>query len=231
MSQTPDLGAQVSPLLSRLRAETHAAHDRVEKLPELSCLLAPDLSARAYVQALRGLYAFHARVLASLPPLPEGFLTPLVATGDTQGPEAHTLHALANDMLWFGAQPPGRMPGIPGVHDCASALGALYVAEGSALGARVIGRAVAQSIGVSPGAGGSFFCGATADVARLRWRAFCTVLARAEPSFDACATERAIAGALATFASLAHALERHAHGGPPAVPRPVRRRHEQPATA
>jgi len=233
MSQTPMPGAHVSALLSRLRAETHAAHDRIENLPELCCLMAPDLSTRAYVQALSGLHAFHGRVMASLPRVPDGFLAPLVAQGDIEAPGAHTLQALAEDLLWFGLPTPGRMPAISGLHDAASALGALYVAEGSALGARVIGRAVALSLGVSPGKGGSFFCGPTADVARLRWRSFCAVLARAEPCLDADGTARVIAGALATFAGLAYTLERHARAGPHAGPPMARALHaasRQPVT-
>jgi len=186
-------------LLSKLRVETRAAHDRIESLPGLSCLLSADLQRSDYIRALRGLHAFHARMHASLPKLLCGL--PGVVGGAAYLNDLGVL-ALAEDLAWFDARPkpPMRLP--QAIFDSASALGALYVVEGSALGARVIGRAVQPSLSVAPGSGGSFFCGAAADDARQRWQAFCALLAAVEPFLDEAAIKRVVAGALGCFAAL-----------------------------
>lgn len=194
-----------SGLLVRLRAETRAAHDRIEALPALSCLLSPALLLPDYIEALRGFWAFHACMHAVLPPLLHhpargGSATPV------GGPDADGLHALAEDLAFFSAprRPRLRKPAM--LTNAASALGGLYVLEGSALGARVIGRAVSGSLGVSPGAGGTFFCGTSADAARQRWQAFCRQLEIAEAGLDPVASGRVVSGALGTFQALAEAI-------------------------
>jgi heme oxygenase len=84
-----------------------------------------------------------------------------------------------------------------------SALGALYVIEGSNLGGRIIGRHVAKTLGVVPGNGGSYYCGLSAEDARRRWRLLQEVL-RLE--IDAPGTiwapVTATSAALATFEAL-----------------------------
>ena len=189
-----------SALLVRLRAETRDAHDRIEALPALSCLLSPMLLLPDYIEALRGFSAFHACMHAVLPPLLAE------SAGPDGGPYAGGLHALAEDLAFFSAPSRRRMKKPAMLTDGAAALGALYVLEGSALGARVIGRAVCVSLGVSPGAGGSFFCGASADAARQRWQAFCRLLEIAEAGFDQAACGRVVAGALGTFQALEDAM-------------------------
>ncbi len=213
MSQTDILHAtapsppfRIPPLLARLRTETRAAHDRIEIVPELSCLLSATLAADAYIRALRALHAFHAGMWASLPALLSGFLAEFTIQGGDFTPSDAGLRALAADLAWFGAQPPPKMPALPEVNDAASALGALYVVEGSALGARVIGRAVSISLGVTPGRGGSFFCGATADAARTRWHHFAAALDWAEPRLGEAGSARVTQAAIAVFAKLEQAF-------------------------
>jgi hypothetical protein len=55
---------------------------------------------------------------------------------------------------------------------------------------------------VAPGRGGEFFCGQTADHARLRWHGFCTLLAREGASGNEADAARVAAGAVVTFAFL-----------------------------
>jgi len=199
-------------LLTRLRAGTRTAHDRIEAAPELCCLLSPSLTAERYVHALRALHAFHARMCATLPELLCDFLDLFSASGGHFAVSNAGLRALTDDLAWFGAAPAQRMAAVDSLNDAAAALGALYVVEGSALGARVIGRAVSVSLGVEPGQGGSFFCGATAAAARQRWQDFSTALAWAEPILGEAGIARVVGTAVDVFHHLEHALTR-----PPAI--------------
>jgi heme oxygenase len=197
----------VPPLLAQLRAGTREAHDRIEAIPGLGILLAPELSAGAYIAALKALYAFQAGLHKRLPPL-------LRNVAGLNWPEPEVLQALADDLTWFGVKLPREVAGPRGINESCAALGALYLLEGSQLGGRIIGKAVAKSLAVSPGRGGSFFCGRTADNARQRWQAFCTVLAREGERLDPAGCARVVAGAQASFAYLEARL-----GGSPKVAR------------
>jgi heme oxygenase len=83
----------------------------------------------------------------------------------------------------------------------ASALGVLYVVEGSNLGGRVIGRHVSVALDVGVGAGGSFFCGLSAEQARRRWQVLVDTLHDTIDPTGA-AQQPVIDAALATFAAL-----------------------------
>jgi heme oxygenase len=111
--------------------------------------------------------------------------------------------ALIEDLAWYGAAP-SPAPPMPELNDPAAALGALYVVEGSSLGARVIARALVDSLHVAPGRGGSFYCRQDADTARLRWRRVCAVLDQKLPGSGTAA--RLTEGALATFRHLEQSL-------------------------
>jgi heme oxygenase len=196
-------------LLARLRTETRAAHDRIEASPALCCLLSPALEVEPYVRALRALHAFHARMWVTLPALLQDFLAPFTSAGGSFAPNTAGLDALADDIAWFGASPAAPMAAMEPLNDAASALGALYVVEGSALGARVIGRSVSVSLGVVPGRGGSFFCGATADIARTRWNDFSDLLGWAETRLGQAGAARVVGGALGVFDRLEQEFDRH----------------------
>jgi heme oxygenase len=194
-SRLGDLHPFSPPLLQALRQGTRAAHDRIEVIPGLACLLSEQLTAGAYIAALRALYQFQGAMHRRLPPLLRDI------TG-LAWPDPAVLSALHDDLVWFGASTPRPIAGPRVVTDSCTALGALYVVEGSALGGRVIGRAIARSLSVAPGRGGSFFCGRTADDARERWRLFCDVLASEGDRLDAPGQGRVVAGAVASFAYL-----------------------------
>jgi heme oxygenase len=192
------IGAQhsfVPPLLEQLRTGTREAHDRIEAIPGLGILLAPELSAGAYIAALKALHAFQSGMHKRLPKLLEG------VTG-LNWPDADVLRALEEDLAWFGAALPRPASPPRTINDSPTALGALYLLEGSQLGGRVIGKSVAKSLAVSPGRGGSFFCGRSADNARQRWQEFCTVLAQEGARLDTAGCARVVSGARASFAFL-----------------------------
>ena len=188
------LAAESPGILERLRTATRAAHAAIEMAPRLSRLRAPDLTLVEYVQTLCRLHAFFASMEPHLVDALRG-RSRAEALLDGAG-----LADLTADIDWFGAtpeSPPVVVPpkGVP------AALGALYVIEGSNLGGRIIGRAVAKSLGVAPGTGGSFYCGLTAESARRRWRLLQEVL-RLEIDEADMAWDPVIASALMTFETL-----------------------------
>jgi heme oxygenase len=199
-------------LLEELRAGTRGAHAQMEAVPALSCLLSPDLTMGAYIHALRGLQSFQAGLGTRLRSVLTGSLRPLC-------PDDSGAQALALDLAWCGASRRRPMALGGAVSHVQAALGGVYVLEGSALGARVIGRAVAVSLHVSPGRGGQFFCGATADAARTRWRGLVASLDELGAQMDAAGRQRVVAGANAVFNALGQVLL-------DAGPREKSRRHE-----
>jgi heme oxygenase len=190
---------QAPTLLALLRDGTRAAHDRVAAAPALACLMSPALDDASYVFALQTLQALHAGVAAQLASLRPG--VPIL-----DAPADGALTLLAQDLAWFGAAMRPRLALDGAIPDRLAGLGALYVVEGSALGARVIGRAVSQSLDVAPGRGGSFFCAATAAAARSRWLALTAILSASSASLDADSHARVVAGARTVFDALAERL-------------------------
>jgi heme oxygenase len=179
--------------LARLRRGTSETHARIETVPALARLLAPDLGTADYVTVLRAMHAFLAGI------------EPAVARALAARPDAAALldgsrpRALAEDLAWYGAAAPPPID-APALSDTEAALGALYVIEGSGLGARVIARHLADTLGVAPGAGASFYGGQSAEAARLRWRRLCAVLDTPAAPGDL------VAGALAAFEALEASL-------------------------
>jgi len=180
--------------LARLRCGTAATHARIETIPALARLLAPDLGTAEYVAVLRAMHAFLAGI------------EPAVARALAAWPDAAALldgarpRALAEDLAWFGAATPSPID-PPDLPDTEAALGALYVIEGSGLGARVIARHLADTLGVAPGVGASFYGGQSAEAARQRWRRLCALL-----ETPAAAAGELVGGALAAFEALEASL-------------------------
>ncbi len=187
-----NIGSSSCDLLTSLRDGTRQVHARLEAVPAMARLLAPNLTHTHYVAALRGFRAFHDGMRRGLAPYARRFLPFDV----TRNP---ALDALDADLAWYQQAIPLDPSLVPMLPDIASALGALYVLEGSALGGRVIGRALTNSLGVSPGFGGTFFCGVTAEAARRRWTDFSALLTRAQAWLDDDGTARAVAAACMAF--------------------------------
>ena len=211
-------------LLMQLRAGTRAAHARMEAHDALSRLLSPDLRVTDYIYALRALHALHSGIAARLASLsvdlPKGF-----------GFDTARLALLNKDLAWFNAAPSRRLGMAGSVNDTESAMGALYVLEGSALGARVIGKAVCASLGVMPAEGGDFFCGATADAARARWAAMSSGINEAGTAMGPQARLRVVKSANATFNALERALRPKTIAGAPIASSTASQSRADPATA
>ena len=135
---------EMEDLPSRLRRETADLHSAVETATGLphSVHSRPD-----YLSLLYRLDGFHqAAELALADPRwadewAEIALDPL---------RYRRAHLLENDLQAMQAPRPGPATPFGGIDDFPSALGCLYVVEGSALGGRVIGPAIRSAIGDVP---------------------------------------------------------------------------------
>jgi heme oxygenase len=183
---------EVHELTARLRRETADLHRRVEAALGLPGSIR---DRNDYVMLLHRLHGFHTAVedrLAS-------------ATWKDRWGEIgvdlkrhRRAHLLERDLDALQAEPLDASPLDVEIADFPSALGCLYVVEGSSLGGRVIGPAIRSAIGDVPV---GFFEGDDRDHPSP-WRTLKTALTRFGEVGDAGAVVR---GARATF----HAFEHH----------------------
>lgn len=191
------------PALTALRQATAAKHEEIESLLQLAPAVdgAPfELGLDRYAAVLQGfdrfLSAWEPILLAALPePLHGGF-------------RARSRHALLRrDLQTLAAHLPTRDCAVDGAKplalalpDKASALGSMYVLEGSALGGQVIAHALKQAHGLDARRGTGYFTGHGADTGRL-WREFRDLLAR-ELDPEPAAIQGACRAAVDTFDAL-----------------------------
>lgn len=187
-----------SVILARLKAETQAEHDAIERVLDLT---SDALTLAAYRERLARLYGFHRPVEARLHAVP-GI--------DLHARRKHPL--LLADLHALGGDDPEQLPlcvELPPLAGPADRFGCLYVLEGATLGGRVIARHVARTLGVTPASGGRFFHGYDARTAAM-WQAFRGALAAfAEASAS---HDRIVAAAIATFRTLRVFCEAHGEG-------------------
>ncbi len=166
-----------------LREATHATHIRLHGLNQFQAIAEGLLDRTSYAALLRSLHAYHAVIASaaeaggllhlSTSPLRQSLLeADLAALGSAPSHDALTWTAPSREALY----------------------GAIYVAEGSALGGRVIARQLDYLFG-DAAAGRTFFRGA-GDTGP-RWRAF---LAALDQASDEHAMPQLVAGAEASFA-------------------------------
>ncbi len=133
-----------SPLLLALRQGTRDCHKMLEaRLPFFS----PSFDSADYRRLLQAYYGFHFPLEHCL--------------SDYQGRERHKAPTLARDLLALGLSEAdvGALPlcqALPAIHDEASALGVMYVLEGSTLGGQVLKRAMAERLGIGHDSGAAF---------------------------------------------------------------------------
>ena len=164
---TPD-----ADLRTRLRAATADAHQTLEDALDLPRRLA---ERDTILRVLCGLRGFFAPAEVAL----DGALGPAVMAG------RHRVPALDADLRALGLDGPGierlsRSPAAGRARSRAAALGTLYVLEGTRLGGRVIGRALARQAWIP--AGFSQFWSDEADMDQ-HWPRFLALLpAEREPN-------------------------------------------------
>lgn len=185
-------------ILVRLKAETKAEHDAIERVLDLT---SEALTLAAYRERLERLYGFHRPVEARLEAVPGV---------DLHARRKHPL--LLDDLRALGTDDPERLPvcaELPPLAGPADRFGCLYVLEGATLGGRVITRHVARTLGVTPARGGRFFHGYGARTGAM-WQEFGGALAafaEAPASHD-----RIVAAAVATFRTLRTFCEARGEG-------------------
>lgn len=182
------------PILERLKRETRQAHDRLESGLDL---LQTPLSRERFTRLLERFWGFHAvwepaigRALAD-----DAFLNPRLKLARLQA-DLVALGRSPDDIarlpLCFEAAQLAPLPRRP-----ATALGALYVLEGSTLGGQVITRALGAAPWLPP-AGLTYFDPYGARTGAM-WRDFRDYVAdRSTPAADA----EMLAAAKATFERL-----------------------------
>ena len=166
-----------------LREATHATHIRLHGLRQFEAIADARLDRASYAELLRSLHAYHAIIAnaaeaggllhLSTSPLRQSLLeADLASLGSAPSHEELSWTTPSREALY----------------------GALYVAEGSALGGKVIARQLDYLFG-DAAEGRTFFRGA-GDTGP-RWRAFLAALAQAG---DEGAMPQLVAGAEASFA-------------------------------
>ncbi|WP_054903188.1 biliverdin-producing heme oxygenase [Pseudomonas sp. NBRC 111131] len=178
------LPSSSSPLLLALREGTRECHKALEaRLP----FFATGFDTAAYSRLLQAYYGFHAPLEVRLGQYQEAKRAKIPAL---------TLDLLALDLSTAEIDALPLCQALPTINDEASALGVMYVLEGSTLGGQVLKRAMAERLGLGPGNGTGFFDVYGALTGHY-WRSFLDRLGRA-PS--AAASQAAtVQAAIATF--------------------------------
>lgn len=190
---TPDSRAK------RLKARTEATHDLLDK----SIMAAnPFASRENYLQFAQMQHRFH-RDIAML------FNDPALIALIPDLPSRQRLDDITQDLADLGATPdaPDAAPALAGDVDLPTALGWLYVAEGSNLGAAFL-RKFAAKLGLSDDFGARHLAGAPEGRAR-HWQSFTAALDAVDLTAE---QDTALtAGADAAFARV-HALVKESFG-------------------
>lgn len=183
-------------ILSQLKAQTSALHERLEAALDL---LNVELTVIDYRSLLEGFYGFYQPLETSL----QSFTVCLESAG--VGPTSRRkLPSLRRDLLSLGLteddiQALPLCAYAPRVKNVASAFGCMYVMEGATLGGQLLTRHFATKFALTPENGCAFF-GSYGSLVGPRWREFSSALeefARREGG-----EETMVAAARATFTTL-----------------------------
>lgn len=185
-------------VMARLRSETADAHARVDALVDLE-----DLSRARYVALLRGFRRSQAAVEDAL-----AVHAQTLGAFDYDVIERSKIQRLNDDLSALGedvAKTNDRLE----LADAGAAFGAVYVVEGSTLGAKIIARH-AESLGISPAHGGNFLHGYGERTGTMwkRTGQSITSFADRHPTCEG----SMLAGAHATFALFEHCLTEELNG-------------------
>ncbi|HZF94376.1 MAG TPA: biliverdin-producing heme oxygenase [Allosphingosinicella sp.] len=177
-----------------MRDATAATHLRMHGLPAFRAIEEGRLGFPDYARLLAALARFHGAVGAALEAGP-------CARFSSAG---RRLAALRRDLAHIGAPPPGA-PAEWTLPSGGGALGALYVAEGSMVGGRVIARRLDYLFGTAA-EGRTFFAGTAED--RPAWRRVLALLG--EQRVDEAGRAEMARGAEACFALFEESMEARA---------------------
>ncbi|MGN2244542.1 biliverdin-producing heme oxygenase [Frateuria sp. GZRR33] len=196
---SPAVGRERDSVRGHLRDSTAEIHASLEGLPIFSAVLAGRARTDDVVRLLWAYHAFH--TFASLN-LQLGYQE-LEGLG-VRAPASGPLALLARDLDGLGARPPTRIA-VAQASTRPQAVGWVWVVEGSALGARVIHRALDSLFGESQ-EGRRFF--QPLPDSGTRWRAVCSGIENYGRARDALGCMAA--GAHQAFACMERSLK-HAY--------------------
>lgn len=195
--------AAPSSILSRLRLESRAEHEAVEKVLDL---MSASLTRESYSQKLQQFYGFYAPLEKALQNRSDrkagGVDAPLsVATRAALAARLTKTDCLRQDLRHFGvtAEELPLCHDLPPLGNQADVLGCLYVLEGATLGGRMITLHVQSTLGITPIAGGTFFEGYGARTGTM-WQTMRHLLVSA--ALDTPTENAMVASAIATFSCL-----------------------------
>ncbi len=182
-----------SPVRAALRTATHATHERMHRLEPFLAILDGRLYLDKYLPLIQSLLVYHSAIASA---------AAQCGLADLSNAESR-LALLESDLRSVGGVPLrqsfGWQPATPEL-----ALGALYSAEGSMLGGRVIAAQLDYLFG-SVSAGRQFFLGSRNDNAN--WRRLLSALE--ERCTTASALDETISGALFGFKLFGRCISRH----------------------
>ena len=177
-------GTDTGLIRSRLKIETQPFHARLEFEVGLA---APSLTISRYRDLLTRFLGFYIpweeKIYRQPPPLLDQFLV-----GRRKVPW------LKQDLAYFGIDPErqAQCSFVPSCAGFASALGSLYVIEGSTLGGQWTFRHLNSTLGISQDAGGRFFYG-YGPLTSAKWKQFEELLSQCGQTEDADEIVRAAA--------------------------------------
>jgi heme oxygenase len=172
-----------------LRAATRDVHDRLHRHAGFAAIQGATIGLAAYRDLIVRLYGFYVpfEAAAAIEPDRTNWLA-----GDLEALGLRrSLHALP------------KCPHVPRLGSAHLRLGALYVAEGSALGGRDLARGLDRLLGKDATEGRRFFIGRGPDTGEA-WRGYLGQLSAAQSGSFARA--EIIKGAVETFAAFEHWL-------------------------
>lgn len=160
-----------APLMARLRVATRKVHDTLHENRALGLLLSPTLGGACYRRILHRFDGFVAAAEAQvLEPADPWFAENGFVRASRRGDLAQDLADLAEAGVAAGLDDPSGAPlrlTVPA--DRGSALGVLYVIEGSRLGGRGLARHLSQAL-PRPMAGATRFLGSPGVDIAAHWR-------------------------------------------------------------
>ena len=194
--EMPEVQPAPASRTKRLRAATHAAHERLDQRIMAG---APFASIANYLRFLQVQHAFHRDVDPLFRHAPLAALLP-----DLAG--RRRLDLIGQDIADLGGTAPAaEAPVFDAAIDLPTALGWLYVAEGSHLGAAFLLKEAAQ-LGLSENHGARHLAGAP-EGRGLHWRIFTAAVDQV--ALSAAEEDRAIAGADRAFDRVRALVDTH----------------------
>lgn len=184
-------------IMVRLKNDTQAAHQHLEKAPCFKRLFAKDYRLNEYTQLLSYFYGY----FSGIEPL---LFDNLPAELHSQLLYRRKTHLLQQDLNVLGINSAGNLPiceALPNLTTFAQKMGALYVLEGSLLGGRVIGRHLSQQLGDDVSSALNFYHCYGADL-ETQWRGFAVLMTQCFDSQPEAEINAVLASATATFATL-----------------------------